>query len=244
MPLWTEVITKQLLLLLKLGGIEPNNMTRTIKQMWHILAAHAEVVWKNRCETVYSPENEAKRVQRTKEKMASRVIQETRATGYITAIEVMSMTPKQKAQLRQNMMGGWQDPWSQRKITQLFQPTLVTTHTRTQRQPARIEQQKYKTQRTITTQGEVGPNAERVIRLPTAGRKRPKTDNSQPTLQEVWELGKAPNGTTLVSPKVGDKRKAARNTSTFKRKRGSRSNQCHKCTHTGALVECHTCNLL
>ena len=99
MPLWTGVITKQLLLLLKWGGVRPNNMTRTIKQMRHILAAHAKVVWKNRCETVYSPENEAKRVQLTKEKMASRVIQETRATGYITATEVMSMTSKQKAQL-------------------------------------------------------------------------------------------------------------------------------------------------
>ena len=104
MPLWTGVITKQLLLLLKWGGVRPNNMTHTIKQMRHILAAHAKVVWKNRCETVYSPENEAKRVQRTKEKMATRVIQETRATGYITATEVMSMTSKQKAQLRHNMM--------------------------------------------------------------------------------------------------------------------------------------------
>ena len=157
MPLWTGVITKQLLLLLKWGGIEPNNMTRTIKQMRHILAAHAKVVWKNICENVYSPENEAKRVQRTQEKMASRVIQETRAAGYTTAIEVMSMTPKQKAHLRQSMMRGWQDPWAQMKITQLFQPTLVATHTRTQRQPARIELQKYKTRRTITTQGDVGP---------------------------------------------------------------------------------------
>ena len=206
MPLWTGVITKQFLLLLKWGGIEPNKMTRTIIQMRHILAAHAKVVWKNRCKTVYSPENEAKRFQRTQEKMASRVIQDTSATGYTTAIEVMSMTPKQKAQLRQNMIGGWQDPWAQMKFTQLFQPALVTTQTRTQRQPAKIEPQNYKAQRTITTQGGVGPSAGSIIRPPTAGRKKPKLDNSQPTLKEVWRLGEEPNGKTLVSPN-GEKNK-------------------------------------
>jgi hypothetical protein len=114
------VITKQLDMLLMWGGIQPINMTCTSQQMRHILAAHAKVVWKNRCETVYSPENEAKRIHRTQEKLATRVIQETGAAGYTTAIEVMSMTPKQKAQLRQNKIGGWQDSGAQRKITQLF----------------------------------------------------------------------------------------------------------------------------
>jgi hypothetical protein len=45
--------------------------------------------------------------------------------------------PKQKAQIRDNKLGWWQDPWSQRKITQLFQPVEVQ-HKKQHRLPATI----------------------------------------------------------------------------------------------------------
>jgi hypothetical protein len=207
MPVWTGVITKQLHMLLMWGGVQPPNMTRTIKRIRHVLAAHAKVVWKNRCETVYSPENEAKRIHCTQEKLATRVIQETGAAGYTTAMEVMRMTPKQTAQLRQNKIGGWQESGAQRKITQLFQPAVITNQMRTQKLPATIELQKHKTQRTITTQGEVGPVAEMEPRTTKEGNKKARPDNSQPTLQEVWGFEEDLKRKNLASPVIGKKEK-------------------------------------
>ena len=53
------------------------------------------------------------------------VLQEHGAVGYTTVEEVMRMTPKQKAQLRDNKLGGWLDPWFQRTIPHLLQPVEV-----------------------------------------------------------------------------------------------------------------------
>jgi hypothetical protein len=119
---------------------------------------------------------------------------------------------------------------------------MVTNQTRIHRPPANIELHKHKTQRTITKQGGVGSTAENEPRTLNKSLKKNKPGNSQPTLQEVWGLEDEQNAKTLVSPSIGTKRKAARNTSTYKRKRGFRSNHCHKCTQAGALVEYHTCN--
>jgi hypothetical protein len=80
LPLWTGVITKQMIFLLMWDGIKPNDMASTIKLMRRILMAHAKVAWRwsNRCETVYSSENEneKRRVQRTRRKAAMEVLQE------------------------------------------------------------------------------------------------------------------------------------------------------------------------
>jgi hypothetical protein len=72
-----------------------------------------------------SPENEQKMVQRTRRMAALKVIKEHGAVGYTTVEEIMRMNPKQKAQLRDNKLGGCQDPLSQKKITQVFQPIEV-----------------------------------------------------------------------------------------------------------------------
>ena len=81
-PLWTGVITKPMVFfLLKWDGIEPNEMTRTIKLIRHMLMTHAKVVWSKRCETVYSLENEKKRMQRTGRKVAMEVLKGCEAVG-------------------------------------------------------------------------------------------------------------------------------------------------------------------
>ena len=98
-----------------------------------------------------------------------------------------------------------------------------------------------KTQRTLSSAGSLGPEAEASIdKKEKAGNKK-KNDNNQLTLQESWNLPEASTAKTRVPNCVGKKRKAERNTSTHKRRRGNRKNTCHKCKLMGALIECHTC---
>ena len=114
-PVWTGVITKPLLYLMKWGNIKDERLTSMFKEFRCVLHAHAKVVWRNRCETVYSPENEKRRLLVKKHKEACEIVIEAKAAGYITAAEVMQMSPIQRAQLKHAHIGGWQDQWSQQK---------------------------------------------------------------------------------------------------------------------------------
>ena len=67
--------------LLKWDRIEPNEMTRTLRHIRHMVMTHAKVVWSKRCETVYSLENEKKRMQRTGGKVAMEVLKDCEAVG-------------------------------------------------------------------------------------------------------------------------------------------------------------------
>ena len=168
---------------------------------------------------------------------------EAKAAGYITAAEVMQMSPIQRAQLKHAHIGGWQDKWSQQKISQMFAPAAEqNTPTRARlTRPAQMVTMPHKTQRTISSVGSLGPEAEDpTYKKKKAGNKK-KIDNSQLTLQESWNLPEASKAKIRVPNCVGKKRKAERNTSPHKRRRGNRKNTCHKCKLRGALIECHTC---
>ena len=242
-PVWTGVITKPLLYLMKWGNIKDERLTSMFKEFRCVLHAHAKVVWRNRCETVYSPENEKRRLLVKKHKEACEIVIEAKAAGYITAAEVMQMSPIQKARLKHAHIGGWQDQWSQQKISQMFAPaaeqnTLIRARLT---RPAHIVTMPRKTQRTLSSAGSLGPEAEASIdKKEKAGNKK-KNDNNQLTLQESWNLPEASTAKTRVPNCVGKKRKAERNTSPHKRRRGNRKNTCHKCKLRGALIECHTC---
>ena len=108
-PIWTGVVTKPLLYMIKWGGITGEKITPMLKEFRRVLHAHANVVWRNRCETVYSPENEKRRLLAKQNKEATGIVADAKATGYITAAEVMQMGPVQRAQLRHAHIGGWQD---------------------------------------------------------------------------------------------------------------------------------------
>ena len=62
-PLWSGVITVQHEYLLRWGALSAANTTTTFTKIRAIMNAHARVIWRNRCEIVYSPENEKRRVE-------------------------------------------------------------------------------------------------------------------------------------------------------------------------------------
>ena len=79
-PVWTGVITKPLLHLMKWGNIKDERLTSKFKEFRCILHAHAKVVWRSKCESVYSPESEKRRLlaNRTKKHAKYRPISQIR----------------------------------------------------------------------------------------------------------------------------------------------------------------------
>ena len=61
MPLWSGVITVQHEYLSRWGALPRTNTTASFTQIRALMNAHTRVIWKNRCEIVYSPENEKKK---------------------------------------------------------------------------------------------------------------------------------------------------------------------------------------
>ena len=118
---------------------------------------------------------------------------DAKATGYITAAEVMQMGPVQRAQLRHVHIGGWQDQWSQQKISQMFAPAPEQSMSIRNRPklPATIATKPHKTQRTITSAGKLGPEVEDWTEKKKVTGNKKNTNNHQLTLQESWNLPEA-----------------------------------------------------
>ena len=129
------------------------------------------------------------------------------------------------------------------KISQMFAPAPEQSMSIRNRPtlPAKIATKPHKTQRTITSAGKLGPEVEDWTEQKKVTGNKKNTNNHQLTLQESWNLPEASKTKTRVPNGVGKKRKAERNASPHKRRRGNRMNTCHKCNLRGALIECHTC---
>lgn len=93
-PVWTGVITKPLLYMMKWESIKDERLTSMFKEFRCILHAHEKVVWGNRCDAVYSPENEKERQLAKQNKGACETVTEAKAEGYITAVGVIQVSSR------------------------------------------------------------------------------------------------------------------------------------------------------
>ena len=159
-PLWSGVITVQHEYLLRWVALSATNTTTTFTKIRAIMNAHARVIWRNRCEIVYSPENEKRRVERQLRREAITDISQMRVGSRVTVEQMLSMTPKQKVKLRQQAIGEWKEQTRQPTIQQMRGFTVTTRAQKTSTNQPRAIIPSTMRQQTITKRGTIGPTTD------------------------------------------------------------------------------------
>jgi hypothetical protein len=191
-PLWSGIITVQHEYLLRWGALPATKTTTTFTQMRAILNAYARVTWRNRCEVVYSPENQKRRVERKLRKEASMSIADMGLGSRITVEQLLRMTPKQKVKLRQLTIGEWKEQTRQPTLQQMSGFTIITKAQRANKHyPPTTTIPSITRQQTITKQGAIGPVTDCFHNeTPQNKTHTKKKDNNQPTLMEIWKIAR------------------------------------------------------
>ena len=103
MPLWLGIHTKAWMRIIFKGGIKPQNMMKFIRQFRTILRDHTTILWKLRCEKVYSTEQEVSRHDsRHQRAQAAKFIKQIGLQFELTVEKVLQMTPLEKRILHDN----------------------------------------------------------------------------------------------------------------------------------------------
>ena len=103
-PLWIGVITKAWIWLMEWGGIPDNYISEYIREIRGIIYTFARESWKERCTTVYSPEEEQKRKTKTDmNKTHESYMKRMKANNKINIKRVMHMTMQERKNLLQRM---------------------------------------------------------------------------------------------------------------------------------------------
>ena len=241
-PLWSGVITVQHEYLLRWGELPAANTTTTFKNMRAIMNAHARVIWRNRCEIVYSPENEKRRVEKQLRREAITDISDMGVGSRVTVEQILRMTPRQKVKLRQQAIGEWKEQTRQPTIQQMKGFTVTN---RAQKTPTKTNQPRTiiprtTLQQTITKQGTLGPTTDEFHTETSQHKTQKKYNNNQLTLTEIWKIPTSNNN--KIKKRLQRQTLGGNSThTTFKRVRRKRNNECMMCKEGGKLIECHTC---
>jgi hypothetical protein len=141
MPLWSGVITVQHDYLLRWGALSAANTTATVTQIRAIMNAHARVIWRNRCEIVYSPENKKTQSRTTAEKRSYCGL-----IGYGSGVQSDGRTntahvTKAEGETEATSQGEWKEQTRQPTLQQMKGFKVIIRAQKANKKPAHHAQQ-------------------------------------------------------------------------------------------------------